>query len=482
MGGRSRAARLSLGALAALSLPAAALAATLNVNSTSSAYVAGDGLCTLYEAVDNANANVDTTAGDCAAGSGADLINVPAGTYFANLHIDSDLTLRGAGASLTVVDADGGWSVVEVSGAGIVVTLERLTLTGAEGSGSGGVVSLYGTTLTLSECIVSGNSGEFGFGGCPIIGPCSWSYQTTGGVFSLGTTTIRRSAVVNNSGPGISAWGPLRVENSTISGNDTGGSFSCGCFNGHCGCTCVGGVAAAVSGNGSLLNSTVTDNECGPSCTTCGPTPAISGSVISQGSVIANPVVGNCSGALVTSSGHNLDSDGSCGFTDPTDLSNVDPLLGPLQGNGGPTPTHALQLGSPAIDAIPSAACTWDHDGDPGTPEVKLTKDQRGGMRPREGNGGAPNGCDIGAYEVAPCADGLDNDGDGLVDFDGGATAGLTPLASPDPTCAAALGAAEVAPPSTGCGVGPELLLLGPLLAAVRRRPSSAAPHPRREA
>jgi hypothetical protein len=128
---------------------------------------------------------------------------------------------------------------------------------------------------------------------------------------------------------------------------------------------------------------------------------------------------------------HNLDSDGTCGFYDPTDLSEVDPLLGPLQPNGGPTPTHALQLGSPAIDAIPSAACTYDHDGDPETPEIALTKDQRGGMRPREGNGSAPSGCDIGAYEVAACADGLDNDGDGLVDFDGGATAGLA-IASPD--------------------------------------------------
>ena len=91
-------------------------------------------------------------------------------------------------------------------------------------------------------------------------------------------------------------------------------------------------------------------------------------------------------------------------------------------------------------------------------------------MRPREGDGSAPSGCDIGAYEVAPCADGLDNDGDGLVDFDGGATAGRTPLASPDPTCTSALGATEAAPPSTGCGVGPELALLLPALLALRRR------------
>jgi hypothetical protein len=67
--------------------------------------------------------------------------------------------------------------------------------------------------------------------------------------------------------------------------------------------------------------------------------------------------------------GHSLDSEGNCGFTDPTDLSNIDPLLGPLQSNGGPTPMHALQLGSSTIDAIPAASCTYDHDGDPGTPE-----------------------------------------------------------------------------------------------------------------
>ncbi len=436
MGGRSRAARLSLGVLAALAFPAAALAATLNVNSASSAYVAGDGLCTLYEAIDNANSDGDGTASDCAAGSGADLINVPAGTYDAYLSIYSDLTLRGAGATLTVFD--GG---VGVEDGAIVVTLERLTVTG------NGVVSPFGATLTLSECTVSGNGGGGFFG--------------PGGVLSLGPLTVRRSAVVDNFGPGIRAFS-AHIENSTISGNEAGvtcyGTFGC-----------RRDVAAAISGSQvSLLNSTVADNHCRAPCLA----PAIEGSVTSQGSVISNPEIANCEGDLV-STGHNLDSDGSCGFTDPTDLSNVDPLLGPLQSNGGPTPTHALQLGSPAIDAIPTAGCTYDHDGDPGTPEVKLTKDQRGGSRPREGDGSAPSGCDIGAYEVAPCADGLDNDGDGLVDFDGGATAGLTPLASPDPTCASALGSVEAVAPSTGCGVGPELALLVSALWALRLRRTS---------
>jgi hypothetical protein len=71
-------------------------------------------------------------------------------------------------------------------------------------------------------------------------------------------------------------------------------------------------------------------------------------------------------------------------------------MLGPLQDNGGPTETHALLPGSPAIDAIPPAECTYDDDGDPGTPPVPLATDQRGVARPQ----GA--GCDIGAFEAIP--------------------------------------------------------------------------------
>jgi hypothetical protein len=65
----------------------------------------------------------------------------------------------------------------------------------------------------------------------------------------------------------------------------------------------------------------------------------------------------------------------------------VDPLLGPLQDNGGPTFTHALQPGSPAIDAIP-----WGTNGC-GT---ILISDQRWRARPQP----AGDSCDIGAYEV----------------------------------------------------------------------------------
>ena len=69
------------------------------------------------------------------------------------------------------------------------------------------------------------------------------------------------------------------------------------------------------------------------------------------------------------------------------------PLLGPLADNGGPTETHALLAGSPAIDAG-LEVCT-DPEG-----LAALTTDQRGVARPMDGDGEGTAACDIGAYEV----------------------------------------------------------------------------------
>jgi len=82
----------------------------------------------------------------------------------------------------------------------------------------------------------------------------------------------------------------------------------------------------------------------------------------------------------VADGGYNLSSDASCNFAAPGSLNNTDPKLGPLADNGGPTPTHALLMGSPAIDAADPSSC-------PHT-------DQRGAPRP------SGLACDIGAYEL----------------------------------------------------------------------------------
>jgi hypothetical protein len=74
-------------------------------------------------------------------------------------------------------------------------------------------------------------------------------------------------------------------------------------------------------------------------------------------------------------------------------LLGVDPLLGPLQNNGGPTLTHALLGGSPAIAAGNPGGCR-DQNGN------LLTTDQRGFARPAAGS----PFCDIGAYEAGAAA------------------------------------------------------------------------------
>ena len=102
--------------------------------------------------------------------------------------------------------------------------------------------------------------------------------------------------------------------------------------------------------------------------------------MITTNSLFANSKGANLRiGGIFNSGGHNLFTDEPTVALDPTDLTNTDPLLGPLADNGGPTFTQALLPGSPAIDA--------------GAPVAGVTTDQRGVPRPQ---GTAP---DIGAFE-----------------------------------------------------------------------------------
>ncbi|MCJ7536209.1 MAG: hypothetical protein MUO57_11800, partial [Anaerolineales bacterium] len=98
--------------------------------------------------------------------------------------------------------------------------------------------------------------------------------------------------------------------------------------------------------------------------------------------IVANSEIdGNCfnSEGFIHSGGHNLDDGDTCGFSVQGDLVDTPPLLGPLQDNGGSTPTHALTENSPAIDMGDNDLC----------PDL----DQRGIARPQGST------CDIGSYE-----------------------------------------------------------------------------------
>ena len=104
-----------------------------------------------------------------------------------------------------------------------------------------------------------------------------------------------------------------------------------------------------------------------------------------KNTIVANNLPVDCAVTAITSNDHNLDSDGTCYLGQPHDLPNADPRLGPLQDNGGPTFTHALLFGSPAIDAGDDLVC-------PAT-------DQRGEPRPQDGDGDGTYACDIRAFE-----------------------------------------------------------------------------------
>jgi hypothetical protein len=192
-----------------------------------------------------------------------------------------------------------------------------------------------------------------------------------GGISSeSGAVVVERTAVYNNNasanGGGIvhnvtSGSNSFAITNSTISGNSTQGTG--------------GGLRNAGIASTSLNNVTFRNNQAvvvnGQSIS------VLAGTVTAKNSLIATNQAGaNCSGAL-TSQGYNIANDSTCNLNSTADLANTTPLLGPLQNNGGNTLTHALLLGSPAIDS------------GSGCPAV----DQRGVARPF----GAA--CDRGAYE-----------------------------------------------------------------------------------
>jgi CSLREA domain-containing protein len=159
-----------LGIVVGLVLSTGALGVVLTVNSTADDLTAGDGQCTLREAIINANTDSDSTGGDCPGGSGADEIVLPAGNYVrqsaGSLDITSDLNLVGDGADATIIDAAQIDQFVLMIFAGPIepvnVRIEGVKITGAccvrSFFGAYGVFNL-GEVLTLVNSSVSDNFG-----------------------------------------------------------------------------------------------------------------------------------------------------------------------------------------------------------------------------------------------------------------------------------------------------------------------------------
>jgi hypothetical protein len=350
-------------------------------------------------------------------------ITIAAGTYGENLILDRDLTLTGAGAGETIIDGGESGSVITIN-RGVTASIAQVTIQHGRTPGDGGGIADHGT-LTLATSAVGGNFASGNGGGIASDSP--------------GTLVITNSVIGHNySGLGGGIYdvtlSSLRITASTMTGNDGyagGGIYTAGNLVvtastiDHNTSMTIGGGIDMVGGNGmaQVTNSTIAANSSpsagGIAASNGGLTlnaDTVSGNTASTGAgggvaasatpssplVVGNTIIaGNsagtgadCDGSL-TSSGHNLvgvvtaDCTGvgnsANGDKTGTSSSPLDPMLGPLQNNGGSTQTMALLTGSPAVGAGDASLCRAAND-----------QDQRGAAR----HAGTRLTCDIGAFDT----------------------------------------------------------------------------------
>ena len=287
-------------------------------------------------------------------------------------------TLSVSNCMVSANDAGDGGGVPSTGG-GIfnagALSVSNCTVSANAAADGGGISNAYDATLTISNSTIAGNEAT-GNGAISADGE-------GGGILNGGTMTVSDSTIAGNIGyggfeargiGGILNYATLTISNSTIYGNTAGSAYG------------VGGISNP--GTLTVSNSTITGNS--GSFGACGI--AGGGTLNMRNSIVAaNFDYAHYEGDVdeeLTSSGYNLigNGDGASGFVD-TDLvgtfdHRINPRLGPLQNNGGPTQTMALFASSPALNA-----------GDPAQFGVP---DQRGVVR--------VGGVNIGAYQASASA------------------------------------------------------------------------------
>src|SRR3954451_2889549 len=260
----------AVSAIAVLMSCAPAFASTIDV-STNADTVSDDGQCSLREAITAAFTHLPSgaKAGECVAGDGnQDTVKLGAGKFvltrvpaadendnaFGDLDIRSSLTLQGAGAASTTIDANKIDRVIEVR-TGARAAIEGVTITdgkapsgvdGAAGAAGGGILSDGPQTLTVHDSVVTLNRAGNGSAGLQVAMPGGVGGAPGGNAGGNGGNGGAARAIgggFGGSGGGIASRGPLEVERSTISENNAG--------NGGVGGNGLGGNAG--SGGGAVL-------------------------------------------------------------------------------------------------------------------------------------------------------------------------------------------------------------------------------------
>jgi hypothetical protein len=321
------------------------------------------------------------------AGAGGLIFGVTGAITLTNgeLLITNNLTITGPGAANLVISGNYSSRVFEI-GSNAFVNISGLTICGGQAA-SGGYFGGPGTpgggiynqgTLNLSYCALTDNSAGNG-------GPA-------------GQTSWEGDVSYWNGGNGGNGGGIYNASNfqaiaCTFSGNQAGAGGQAEFYPG--GSQGVGG-AIYNSGSLALVACTVSANLAGSGSGIFNAATNPSAELLDT-LVASNGGLPDLAGPF-TSLGYNLigQTNGCTGFTNGVnaDLAGttahpLDPMLGPLASNGGPSPTMALLHGSPALDAGDDALL--------GAP-YNLTTDQRG--FPRQAGGHV----DIGAFEFQPIA------------------------------------------------------------------------------
>ena len=421
-------------------------AATITV--TTSGDAGAGATCTFRQAI--VSVNTATVAGTGCVNSGgafgtADTVNFQAAlaspiTVLSEVVATRSMQISGPGAALLTLSGGGATRMLRFRPAAAGMTLGISALTFASGNGGGGgafyIQPSGATNVTIADSVFTGNTAAFsggalytrnlGAAGTLLIQRSVFSGNTAagrggalylsssqagtitiqdstisgnsvanqgGGIFQgTGTLIVERTTIANNSaandGGGIerpNIGGITTIRNSTITGNTVTGAVVAG----------RGGGGLRLNGNTSTIDNTTIANNSAPNNeggnielqnagTLTMRSTIVSGGTDSSG---ARDIFVQSGVTTFTVSNSLVQNPGNSGITVAgANLIGVNPLLGPLASNGGPTQTMALLAGSPAINT--------------GSNPNALTTDQRGAGFPRVVGLAA----DIGAFEVQAAA------------------------------------------------------------------------------